>query len=128
MNVHAKETGDHHQRDADSAPDCQQLHDVVGAVGQNREVNVQRTGQQVAVGLDEIQRTNQVVVDVAIVGVQAVDLLRPSGAHQVIQYLAHGRCVPPELDQHAFELKDAVQHRGPGPLDDLVFKVGHHIA
>jgi hypothetical protein len=54
-------------REDDGGDGGQLLHDLVGGDGEGVEVDVARTGREVAVGLDEGDELDEVVVHVAVV-------------------------------------------------------------
>ena len=88
--VHAEEAGQERHRQEHDGDERQRLHDVVGAVGDRRQVRVEGAGDQVAEALRDIVDADEVVVDVAevdaMVGVDRVVLV----AGQAVEDLALG--------------------------------------
>ena len=63
--VLAEEAGDECQREEDRRDDRELLHDLVLAVADGRQVEVGGSGEQIAVGVDQVADPDQMVVDVA---------------------------------------------------------------
>ncbi len=73
-----KKPADEGQRQEDRAYDRELLHHLVLTIADRREVQVGATAQQIAIGIDQIGDTDQVVIDVAevvaLVQLEAGDL------------------------------------------------------
>ena len=65
LEVHAVDAGDQRRAEEDGAPRRDLLHDVVQAVRDHREVGLEQAGEQVALRLDEVERTERAVEEVA---------------------------------------------------------------
>src|SRR3954454_25365960 len=121
--VLAEEAGDEGQRQEDRRDHGELRVDVAEAVGDRGEIDVQRAGEQVAVGVDELGAAQQVVVDVAepvagVVGLQAgqpAEHLAAAG-----QDVALGRHDAPQLDELAAHAEEVLALVGARALDHRV--------
>ena len=68
LEVHAVDAGDGECGNRDGAEDGEDLHDLVGAVGDRGEVDVEGVVEEVALGFDRVEEAGDVVVGVADVG------------------------------------------------------------
>ena len=65
LEVHAVDTGDGKRRNRDRAEDGKNFHDLVGAVGDGGEIDVEGVVEEVALGVDGVEESSDVVVGVA---------------------------------------------------------------
>ena len=72
MQVHAEKTCDNHQRQRQRAIDSQNLHYLIGAIGNGRQIDIERPREQVALRLYQIHCSYQVVVHIAKIGIEIV--------------------------------------------------------
>ena len=104
--IHAEEPDDERHRHEHHGDDRQRLHDVVGAVGDDREVSLQRARDQVAQALGDIVNPHHVIVEIAKIHAM-LGLDRLVGiAGQPVQDLALGREDLVELDGRALDPED----------------------
>src|SRR5581483_4367226 len=61
----AEKAGQPTERQEDRGDDRQLLHDRIQSVGDRRQVDVHRTGEEVAVAIDQVADPDQMVVDIA---------------------------------------------------------------
>src|SRR5207253_2637709 len=64
VEVHAVDAGDQGVRHEDDAPGGHRLHHLIEPVGGDGERGVHRAGEQVPVGIDRVERADDVIVDV----------------------------------------------------------------
>ena len=123
--VHAEEPDDPGERHEDRRHDREPLHDLVEPVGDRREVDVHRPGQQVAVAVDEVADADQVVVDVAEVPLRVrrhagdLDDAGDDAGERVPLRADH---LAP-ADQPALEAEQLLQLLVVGPLQHAVLEV-----
>jgi hypothetical protein len=121
--VHAVDAGDGQHREGDGAEDGEDLHDLVGAVGDRGEIDIEGVVEEVALSFDRVEKAGDVVVGVADVrltlGVDdgvGVALEVERGVTGVDQDAA-------EVDELALDSEDGLQDRGRGIVEDLVLKL-----
>jgi hypothetical protein len=107
-------------REDDGGDGGQLLHDLVGGDGEGVEVDVARTGREVAVGLDEGDELDEVVVHVAVVLLGGFAHLVGVAAREVAEDFA----VRPEQladgEEFAAGVVDLLQCLYLGVVDDAV--------
>src|SRR5213079_61482 len=106
MQVHSEKPRDDHQRHCHGAVNRQDFHYLVGAIGHGREVDIEGSCEQIAVGFYQIHSAYQVVVHVAKIGVEIVTREATLAANDGVHHVAHARGSAPNIDQAAFELKN----------------------
>src|SRR5262249_6171395 len=124
VQVHAEEAGNHHQRQRYSAVNGEHFDDLIGAIGDGGKVDIERAGEQVAIGFDEVERAHQVIVDVAEIRIEIIAQQAVLAAHHGVDHLAHTAGSAAELDQLALEAENAAQHGRLGMLEHFSFDVG----
>ena len=122
LQVHAVDARDGDSGQRDGAEHGEDLHHLVGAVGDRREIDVEGVVEQVALGFDRVEQTGDVVVDIADIGLMlgvddgvGVALEMEAGVARIDEDAA-------QVDELALDGKDALQDLWRGIVEDGVFK------
>src|SRR2546427_9412240 len=99
VQVHSEKAGDNYQRQRQCAVDGQHLHDFVGAIGDGGKIDIERAGQQVAMGFYQVHGAHQVVVYVAEVRIEIIAYESTLAADDGIHYVTHASSVATKIDQ-----------------------------
>jgi len=123
LEVHAVDARDGECGKGDGAQDGEDLHDLIGAVRDGREINIEGVVEEVTLGFDRVQQPRDVIVGVADVGLVVdvddgvlIALKMKCGVAGVDEDSA-------EIDEFALNGEDGLEDLGRGIVEYFVFEL-----